>query len=174
MRWTIAPVTFVLCLAGCAGQPLPTQPSGLSVMPTRQIEIEAESGSGEGQIRQRSRASGGLTLHLAPGERHQWVFPLNSGPARYAVAVTYANGQEGPNELMTLSLDGTTVRSWINRDSGDAIEGWNLFVTDSAGSLMLSFGTHSLTLETSGGDGCVEIDRLTVTAIDLDTFVGSR
>jgi hypothetical protein len=164
MRSWIALAAFsAIGSAGCASQPLPTQPSGVAPVPTRQIAIEAESGSGEGQIRQRSRASGGLTLHLAPGERHQWVFPLNAEPARYAVAVTYANGQEGPNELLTLSIDGAAVRSWMNRDSGDAIEGWNLFVTDSAGSSMLTFGTHSLVLESSGGDGCVEIDRITLT-----------
>ena len=161
-RNALAALTLI-GLAGCANQPLPTQPSGLAVVPIRQIAIEGESGSGEGQIRQRSRASGGLTLHLAPGERHQWVFPLNTAPERYAVAVTYANGQEGPNELLTLSIDGAAVRSWTNRDSGDAIDGWNLFVTDSAGSSMLGFGTHSLVLESTGGDGCVEIDRLTLT-----------
>jgi hypothetical protein len=70
---------------------------------------------------------------------------------------------------MTLSIDGVAVRSWMNRDSGDAIEGWNLFVTDSGGSSMLSFGMHALMLETSGGDGCVEIDRLILTALDSDT-----
>lgn len=153
----------------CAGQPLPTQPSALAIVATRHIFIEAESGSGEGEIRRRSRASGGLTLHLAPGERHQWVVGLNLAPARYAVSVTYANGQEGPNELMTLSIDGVAVRSWMNRDSGDAIEGWNLFVTDSAGASMLSFGTHAVVLETSGGDGCVEIDHLSLTALDADS-----
>ena len=166
MHWRIPLVASLSWLAGCGGQPLPTQPSGFAVVVTQQISIEAESGSGDGQIRQRSRASGGLTLHLAPGERHQWVFPLNGSQARYAVAVTYSNGQEGPNELMTLWLDGVTVRSWMNRDSGDAVEGWNLFVTDSAGSSTLSVGTHSLVMETAGGDGCVEIDRLTLTAIE--------
>jgi hypothetical protein len=161
--WIAVATVSLIGSAGCATQPLPTQPSGLAEMTTRQISIEAESGNGEGQIRQRSRASGGLTLHLAPGERHQWVFPLNAEPARYAVTVTYANGQEGPNELLTLSIDGAALRSWMNRDSGDAVEGWNLFVTDSAGASMLSFGTHALVLESSGGDGCVEIDRITLT-----------
>ncbi len=161
--WIALAALSLVGSAGCASSPLPTQPSSLAVLPTRQISIEAESGSGEGQVRQRSRASGGLTLHLAPGERHQWVFPLNAEPARYAVGVTYANGQEGPNELLTLSIDGTALRAWMNRDSGDAVEGWNLFVTDSAGDSMLSFGTHSLVLESSGGDGCVEIDRIILT-----------
>ena len=167
MRSRIAPALLALLgSAGCAIQPLPTQPSPVAPVTTRQIAIEAESGSGDGQIRTRSRASGGLTLHLAPGERHQWVFPLNAEPGRYAVSVTYANGQEGPNERLTLSIDGTTLRSWMNRDSGDALEGWNLFVTDSAGASTLGFGTHSLVLESAGGDGCVEIDRLTLSPAD--------
>jgi hypothetical protein len=54
----------------------------------------------------------------------------------------------------------------MNRDSGDAIEGWNLFVTDSAGASTLGFGMHALVLESTGGDGCVEIDRVTLNPID--------
>lgn len=169
MRWRIC-LLAISCpfLACCAGPPLPTQPSGFAVIATRQLSIEAESGSGDGHIKERSRASGGRTLHLGPGERHQWLFPLSTPPTRYAVAVTYANGEEGDNELMTLSLDGAMVRSWMNRNSGDAVEGWNLFITDSAGASTLSFGTHSLALEITGGDGCVEIDRITLTALDAN------
>ena len=165
MRSVLAGLVVTMALStGCAHSSSPTTPSALVIVTTRQSAIEAEWGSGEGHVRQRSRASGGLTLHLAPGERHQWMFGGNLEPGRYAVAVTYANGQEGPNELMTLSIDGVAVRSWMNRDSGDAIEGWNLFITDSGGVATLGFGTHVLALESSGGDGCVEIDRLTLTA----------
>jgi len=164
MRSWIALAAITLAgSAGCASQPLPTQPSPVAMIPTRQVAIEAETGTGDGDVRQRSRASGGLTLHLAPGERHQWIFAISGESSRYAVSVTYANGQEGPNELMTLSIDGVTMRSWMNRDSGDAIEGWNLFVTDPAGASTLAFGTHMLAIESSGGDGCVEIDRIVLT-----------
>jgi hypothetical protein len=164
--FVVLPLMLASLAAHCAESPLPTRPSPLALIPTQSLSIEAESGTGEGHVHERSRASGGRTLHLAPGERHQWVFPLNGNAAHYAVAVTYSNGQGGPNELMTLWLDGVTIRSWMNRDSGDAVEGWNLFVTDPAGASTLSVGTHTLVMETTGGDGCVEIDRFTLTAVE--------
>ena len=47
-------------------------------------------------------------------------------------------------------------------DSGDSVEGWNLFVTDPAGTSTLGPGNHTLTLDVTGGDGCVEIDVVTL------------
>jgi hypothetical protein len=87
---------------------------------------------------------------------------VRAAQARFAIAVTYANGKEGPNEVMSFTVDGTPVRSFENRDSGDSIEGWNLFVTDPAGSSTLGRGSHSLMLEVYGGDGCVEVDVVTL------------
>lgn len=101
-------------------------------------------------------------MHLAPGERRSWTFRIDATQTQYALAITYSNGQEGPNEIMHVAVDGSTVASFQNRDSGDAVEGWNLFVTDPAGTSILGAGTHTVTLETTGGDGCVEIDFVTV------------
>src|SRR6185295_15669741 len=113
-------------------------------------------------LRLRSRASGGQTVHLAPGERRSWTFQVRATQMPYALAITYSNGQEGPNEIIHVAVDGSAVASFQNRDSGDAVEGWNLFVTDPAGTSTLAPGIHTLTLETTGGDGCVEIDFVTV------------
>jgi hypothetical protein len=126
------------------------------------VSLEGEAGTGDGLIVQRSRASGGQTVHLGPGERRLWTFDVRAAPARYALSVTYANGKEGPNEVISVTVDGTAVRSFQNRDSGDSIEGWNLFVTDPAGVSTLGPGSHTIALEVSGGDGCVEVDVVTV------------
>jgi len=72
--------------------------------------------------------------------------------------MVYSNGKEGENEVLSVVVDGQPVSSFQNRDSGDAIEGWNEFVTDPAGTITLAPGSHTVRLEVSGGDGCVEID----------------
>ena len=159
----MAPVLVGL-LAACAEHPLPTQPSALTPASSMTIALEGEAGSGDGQIRDRSRASGGRTVHLGPGERRVWTFKRSAAPMTYAVAVTYSNGQEGENEVIRVIVDGTQVSSFKNRDSGDAIEGWNLFVTDLAGTSTLGSTSHTLVLEVQGGDGCVEIDKVTLNA----------
>ena len=158
----IAPWILMPLLAACSAQPLPTQPSPPVATSMTVVSLEAEDGSGDGQVFQRSRASGGQTVHLAPGERRLWTFDVRAARVDYLVSVTYANGKEGPNEVITVTVDGTPVRSFENRDSGDSIEGWNLFVTDPAGTSTLGPGSHTLMLEVTGGDGCVEIDVVTL------------
>jgi hypothetical protein len=160
-------IPFGVCVvatlfAACSEPVLPMQPSVVSPSIPTVIAMEGEAGSGEGVVRQRSRASGGQTVHLAPGERRSWTFAIRATQTQYALAITYGNGQEGPNEIMHVGVDGHAVASFQNRDSGDAVEGWNLFVTDPAGTSMLESGLHTLTIETTGGDGCVEIDFVTV------------
>src|SRR5207302_5283785 len=124
--------------------------------------LEGEAGSGDGQVRERSRASGGQTVHLGPGERRLWSFAVRPVQAEYSLAVTYSNGKEGPNEMIHVAVDGRPVAFFQNRDSGDSVEGWNLFVTDPAGTSTLGPGNHTLTLDVTGGDGCVEIDVVTL------------
>jgi hypothetical protein len=158
MACTLAPL-----FAACSGhQPLPTQPSVAPAPPATVVALEAEAGTGDGQVRERSRASGGHTVHLGPGERRVWSFSVLPAQAEYTVAVTYSNGKEGPNEMLHVAVDGRAVASFQDRDSGDSVEGWNLFVTDPAGTSMLGPGNHTLTLDVTGGDGCVEIDVLTL------------
>jgi hypothetical protein len=126
--------------------------------------LEAEAGQSEGVVRSRSRASASLTLHLAPGESVLWTFDVRGAEVRYAVAIAYSNGKEGENELLSIAVDGRALVSFQNRDSGDAVEGWNEFVTDPAGRVTLGPGRHTLRLESSGGDGCVEVDVATLRA----------
>lgn len=160
-RAALAVCVIVPLFAACSEPVLPTQPSVALPTPSV-IAMEGEAGSGEGVVRQRSRASEGQTVHLAPGERRSWTFQVRATQTQYALAITYSNGQEGPNEIIHVAVDGIAVASFQNRDSGDAVEGWNLFVTDPAGTSTLAPGVHTLTLETTGGDGCVEIDFVTV------------
>lgn len=159
---SVAAWILLLSLAACSGPALPTQPSAAVAVPARVVSLEAEVGTGDGQIKERSRASGGLTIHLAPGERRVLTFAVSAPRAEYALSVTYSNGQEGENEVLTVTVDGALVSSFQNRDSGDATEGWNIFVTDPAGTSDLRSGSHVLVLESRGGDGCVEIDFVTL------------
>jgi hypothetical protein len=149
-------------LTACGGQSSPTQPSAAGALSATVILLEGEPGSGDGHVVQRSRASSGQTIHLGPGERRRWTFAVSAEQAKYALSVTYSNGKEGENEHLTVTVDGATVSSFQDRDSGDSTEGWNLFVTDPAGTSTLRAGNHTLVLEVSGGDGCVEIDIMTL------------
>jgi len=160
MRY-LATVLLMPTLAGCSAASLPTQPSPTVTPSVGVMSLEAEAGQGEGQVRSRSRASGGLTVHLAPGEYRVWTFDVRV-EARFALSVAYSNGKEGENETLTVAVDGRTVVSFQNRDSGDAVDGWNESVTDPAGAVTLGPGRHTLRLESSGGDGCVEIDVATL------------
>jgi hypothetical protein len=155
------PCILLLSLAASSCGALPTQPSAAGALPARVVSLEGEAGSGDGRLVQRSRASGGQTIHLAPGERRVWTVAVNSA-VEYALAVTYSNGKEGENEVIHVSLDGASVSSFQNRDSGDSTEGWNVFVTDPAGTSAFRSGIHTLVLESRGGDGCVEIDVVTL------------
>jgi hypothetical protein len=162
-RWHRGIVAFaaVLAAGACTRGALPTAPSVLAAVGSAQIHLEGEGGSGQGDVRLRSRASGGLTVHLAPGERRTWTFEVRGGGA-YELSITYANGQEGPNETLHVAVDGVAVTSFLDRDSGDAIAGWDTFITDGAGGAQLAPGLHALTIESEGGDGCVEIDFIRV------------
>ena len=155
--WILAPP-----LAACSGHPIPTQPSAAVVLSATVVSLEAEAGSGDGQVVQRSRASGGQTVHVGPGEHRLWTFDIRALPVQYALSVTYSNGTEGPNEVISVTVDGTPVSSFQNRDSGDSTEGWNMFVTDPAGTSTLGPGSHTLRLDVDGGDGCVELDVVTL------------
>ncbi len=149
-------------LSACNAPPFLTQPSAALVPSITTVFLEAEAGSGDGQVIQRSHASGGLTVHLGPGEHRLWTFDVRAAQAQYMVSVSYANGKEGENEVLHVIVDGTLVSAFQNRDSGDSIDGWNEFVTDRAGTITLGPGSHTLMLESSGGDGCVEIDVATL------------
>lgn len=159
----LAACVLVPLFAACIShQPLPTQPSIAAAPLAIVVALEGEAGSGDGQVRERSRASGGQTVHLGPGERRLWSFIVRPVQAEYSLAVTYSNGKEGPNEMIHVAVDDRPVASFQNRDSGDSVEGWNLFVTDPAGTSTLGPGNHTLTLDVTGGDGCVEIDVVTL------------
>jgi hypothetical protein len=155
--WILLPL-----FAACSRHPFPTQPSLAAEPPATVVGLEGEAGDGDGQVRERSRASGGHTVHLGPGERRQWTFGVRAVRAQYAIAVTYSNGKEGPNEIIHVAVDGRPITSFQNRDSGDSVDGWNLFVTDPAGTSTLDPGSHTIALEISGGDGCVEVDVVTL------------
>jgi hypothetical protein len=140
----------------CAGTALPTRPTTVASAP-KLLSLEGEAGIGDGQLKSRSRASGEQTIHLAPGESRSWFFEIAAGES-YDVSIIYSNGQEGANETLTVSADGAPLRTFVNRDSGDAVEGWNTFISDPGGRSTLGPGRHLLTISSSGGDGCVEID----------------
>lgn len=152
---------FVLVLAGgCANSTAPATPTAPTEGST--IALEAEAGSGDGDQMHRSRASGGMTIHLAPGQRRLWNFRIGAPAAEYAVSVTYSNDNPGDSETLRVELDGAAIGSFRAQDTGDFGEGWEIFFADTVGVFALGPGTHSLVVESTGGDGCVEIDLVTV------------
>src|SRR5262245_3560211 len=145
-------ICAAMTLTACGGASSPTAPAAVVAPGPEMVHLEAETGSGPLDIRQRPRASGGQTGHLAPGERLSWRFDVRGLQTPYGLAVTYANGQEGANETLHVSLDGVSIRTFVDRDSGDAVEGWETYITDPAGSASLAPGVHTITLESEGGD----------------------
>jgi len=123
--------------------------------------LEAEAGGGDGDVMHRSRASGGVTIHLAPGQRRRWTFDVAQA-ADYAVSITYANDNPGETETLRVELDGAALGSIRAQDTGDDGAGWEIFVADPAGSSRLVPGPHTLVVESTGGDGCIEIDFVTL------------
>jgi hypothetical protein len=144
--------------AGCSAPSFPVGPTPTASVSLAGLILEGEPGSGDGVILQRSRATGGQTLHLAPGERRRWIFSTGAVEARHVFAVRYSNSRGGDREVLMLDVDGMRIGSLQVRDTGDETEGWNTFADDAAGALTLRPGSHALTIESSGGDGCVEID----------------
>jgi hypothetical protein len=158
-----AVIPFVL-LTACSDQTLPGQPSTPEPAVAQSLSLEAEAGSGQGEVMQRPKASGGVTIHLAPGERRQWTFSVAASQAEYAIAVTYSNDNIGETETIRVSLDDVAVGAFEARDTGDDGEGWSVFETDLVGTSTLARGNHTLVISSSGGDGCIEIDKVTLTA----------
>jgi hypothetical protein len=110
----------------------------------------------------RTSASGGFTIHLAPGQRREWTVTLPATPADYAIVVRYGNDETGDGETITAAVDGTTIGSFHARDTGDDGAGWETFAIDQAGVVRGLSGRHAVTLESAGGDGCIEIDLVTL------------
>jgi hypothetical protein len=54
------------------------------------------------------------------------------------------------------------LHSGVDRVRDARREGWNAFVDDDAGLSILPAGNHTVTLAVTGGDGCVEIDVVTL------------
>jgi hypothetical protein len=152
----------LLALTACGRGALPTRPSSAANPSPVVVSLEAEAGSGEGGPTLRAQASGGLTIHLAPEEQWRWTFSINAPQTHYAIAVTYSNDNIGSSEMLALYLDGIRVGAFEARDTGDNGDGWNIFVTDTAGDATISRGAHTLVIISSGGDGCVEIDKITL------------
>lgn len=151
-----------LLAVACAESALPTAPTPLAAPPPAIVSLQGEPGSGDGHVLERSRATGGQTLHLAPGERRLWTFTLGAAEARYAIAVHYSNSRGGDREVLPVEVDGTRLWTFQVRDTGEEDEGWNVFATDVAGTLSFRAGAHLLTVDSRGGDGCVEIDLVAI------------
>jgi hypothetical protein len=159
---TAAVLVLLWCTQACGGS-LPAQPSAVPISTTAlNLTLEAEGGTGQGDRMTRTSASGGLTIHLSPGQRREWAITLPATPADYAVVVRYGNDETAGSETLTAMVDGAMLGSFHARDTGDNGVGWETFVTDRAGVARALAGRHVLTLESSGGDGCIEIDLITL------------
>jgi hypothetical protein len=149
---------MLLLVGGCADARLPTGPVVPASQAPTSLVLQAEPGSGDGFVLERSRALGGQTLHLAPGERRNWNFSTRGDETRYGVTVSYSNSGGGAHEILTVQIDGASLAVFEVADTGDETEGWNVFAVHPAGALPLRAGEHTLVIQSSGRDGCVEID----------------
>jgi hypothetical protein len=149
-------------IAGCGSPVSPAAPSPVGLSGPQAITLEAEAGGGDGDLMHRSRASGAMTIHLAPDQRRRWTFQLSAEPSQYEVLLTYSNDNPGATEVLRAEIDGEILGALQTQDTGDDGEGWNVFVAEPAGLVRLSRGTHTLTVESSGGDGCIEIDMVSL------------
>jgi hypothetical protein len=160
---TLTPLTscgvLAICTLGCSTRP-PTAPS--TARPLSTLSLEAEAGVGSGDRMERPAASGGVTIHLAPGQRREWTFSVLDPGADYLVMVRYSNDEIGDSETLLISIDGRAIGSFHAQDTGDDGAGWNAFVSDRAGAAALTPGRHLLAVESSGGDGCIEIDAVSL------------
>ena len=104
---------------GCgipASPTAPTAPTAAAPARVEPIALEAEAGSGEGDLMHRSRASGALTIHLAPGQRRRWTFNVAQS-STYAVLVTYANDNPGATEVLRVEVDGEAIGTFSAQDT---------------------------------------------------------
>ena len=109
-----------------------------------------------------------------------WAWYRKGGPfSRFCIAVVFAGTASActsqpmptqpsgtaavPPAPVAPSVDGVATRTFVNRDSGDAVEGWNTFITDPMGSSTLGYGSHTIAISSAGGDGWVEIGFVTLT-----------
>ncbi len=164
MRVPLCGVCLTAILAaGCARPVSPTAP--MSPSPSsqvREITLEAEAGTGDGDLHHRAHASGTMTIHLAPGQRRLWTVTAVPGAASYAILVTYSNDNPGESEVLRVEVDNQLVGTFRAQDTGDDGAGWEIFVDDLAGSSALPGLAHTISVESSGGDGCIEIDKVTL------------
>ena len=79
--------------ATACGAAAPMIPSPLATPST--LSLEAEAGTGTGDRMERTSASGGVTIHLAPGQRRAWTFTIPGPGAEYRVMVRYSNDETG-------------------------------------------------------------------------------
>jgi hypothetical protein len=163
VKYMVLWVALTCSTLACSSSPSPTAPSAAPpASSSATLVLEAEIASGEGDPMQRSAASGGVTVHLAPGQRREWLFKVLGPGSRYAVLVRYSNDETGESETLRATLDGAALGSFRAQDTGDDGAGWNTFVADRAGARDLTPGEHVLALESAGGDGCIEIDLVTL------------
>ena len=155
-------VALAVSTVACAGATSPVSPS-LSDNAAATMTLEAEAASGTGILLNRSKASGGRTVHLAPGERREWSLPNAVLTGVYAMSITYSNGGFANRETLTVLVDHTTASVLDTRDTGEDDEGgWNHFVTDAIGTASFDRMRRVLSVASDGGDGCIEIDKITL------------
>ena len=167
MRPSLLLAAAALLTSACGGVTSPIGPTALDLGRPVAITVEAEAGSGTGVVHNRSNASGGRTVHLAPGERRQWRIPVTTDRTAYSVSITYSNGRWGDREVVTLLIDEAVANAFEVRDAVDDDQGgWNYFMTDRAATVTLDRSARTITVVSDGGDGCLEIDKVTLVPLE--------
>lgn len=133
--------------------------------------LEGEDGTGDGVLQWRGNASNQRTRYLTQvGHSVSWTVSTHEAVG-FAPELRYSN--DGPADSLAVYLDGEFVGSVWTRNTrpagGVPGSGWNNFaVTNFADEVLLSAGSHTVTVSVAATDEYgVEVDRLGLAAMPV-------
>ena len=130
------------------------------------MDFEAENGNSRGQVMYRTRASGGLAVHLRSVKAVKYVtdtFSTTSPCSVMVKSIRYSN--DGLHDTVEILVDGKALGSFRTRAASEGGELWNVFVsTGKVGeSLHVPPGEHEMELVVLSTDEYgVELDKTTL------------
>lgn len=130
------------------------------------MDFETENGESRGVVMYRSRASGGLAVHLRSVKTVKYVthtFTTTSPCSVMVENVRYSN--DGLHDTVEILVDGEVLGSFRTRAASKGGELWNVFVSTGAvgESLHIPAGEHEMELVVLSTDVYgVELDKTTL------------
>ena len=132
----------------------------VTLLTNRREAEHAPAGTGGPKIG-RSNASGFAVWHLGDGDETSYIMEVETA-GKYDLIVRYSNDEAGLGDLVTVSVQGDRVGTFLPRATGDSGLGWNVFVESPAISLGdLTPGELEIALRLDSPDGSgIDVDVL--------------